>query len=87
MAIISPVSDISNCGTVLEKVSVGSSVSSTANGSGKRAMCNIDGDEELNKAKAMLYLMYELNEGRRSGEEEGYVSSDDVRKYFHGERS
>lgn len=31
-----------------------------------------------------LDLMCEPNEGRRSGEEEGYVSSDDVRAYFHG---
>ena len=38
------------------------------------------------KTKAMLRLMCELNEGRRSGEEEGYVSSDDVRAYFHGKR-
>ncbi len=30
----------------------------------------------------MLRLMCELNEGRRSGEEEGYISSDEVRARF-----
>lgn len=30
-----------------------------------------------------LDLMCELNEGRHFGEEDGYVSSDDVRAYFH----
>lgn len=39
---------------------------------------------EFEKAKAMQHLMCELNEGRKSGEEEGYMSSDDVRAYFRG---
>lgn len=46
-----------------------------------------DRDEDFEKTKAMLRLMCELNEGRVSGEEEGYVSADDVRTYFHGKRS
>ena len=45
-------------------------------------------DEEFEKAKAMLRLMCELNEGRRSGEEDGYgyVSSEEVMEYFRGKR-
>ena len=39
------------------------------------------------RKKAMLHLICELNEGKRSGEEEGYISSEDVRAYFHGKRS
>ena len=38
-------------------------------------------DEE--KVKAMQRLMRELNEGRCSGEEQGYVSEDEVRAYLH----
>ena len=41
-------------------------------------------DEEFEKTKTMLRLMCELNKGRRSGEEEGYLSSRDVRAYFSG---
>ena len=43
--------------------------------------------EEFEKTKAMLRLMCELSQGRRSGEEEGYVSAEDVRTYFQGKRS
>ena len=45
-------------------------------------------DEEFEKAKAMIRLMCELNEGRRSGEEDGYgyVSSEEVMEYFRGKR-
>ncbi len=40
-------------------------------------------DFSFEKTKVMAHLMCELNKGRRSGEKEGYVSSDDVRAYFH----
>lgn len=43
-------------------------------------------DEEFEKTKTMLRLMCELNEGRRSGEEEGYLSEADVRAYFRSKR-
>ena len=47
---------------------------------------DIADDEEFEKAKAMLRLMCELNTGIRSGEEEGWVSEDDVRAHFHSKR-
>lgn len=43
-------------------------------------------DEEFEKTKTMLRLMCELNEGRCSGEEEGYLSAEDVRAYFRSKR-
>ena len=82
MANISPVSDLRNYNTVLDKVEVGSPVYLTVNGRGKYTIRDIAEDEEFEKTKAMLRLMCELNEGRRSGEEEGYKSLDDVRKHF-----
>ena len=82
MAIISPVSDLRNYNTVLEQVSAGSPVYLTVNGRGR----DIADDEEFEKAKAMLRLMCELNTGIRSGEEEGWVSEDDVRAHFHSKR-
>lgn len=86
MAFIRPVSDLRNYNKVLENVSVGSPVYLTVNGRGKYTIRDIVEDEEFEKTKAMLHLMCELNEGRYSGENEGYVSSDDVRAYFHGKR-
>ena len=87
MANISPVSDLRNYNTVLEKVSVCSPVYLTVNGRGKYTIRDIAEDEEFEKAKAMLRLMCELNEGKNSGEEEGYVPSDDVRAYFRSKKS
>ena len=84
MVNISPVSDLRNYNSVLEKVSPGSPVYLTVNGRGRYAIRDISEDEEFEKTKAMLRLMCELNEGRQSGEEEGYLSSKDVRAYFIG---
>ncbi len=86
MAVISPVSDLRNYKTVLEKVSAGSPVYLTVNGRGKYTIRDIEDDEEFEKTKALLRLMCELQEGRKSGEEEGYVSASDIRAYFRGKR-
>jgi len=82
MAVISPVSDLRNYNTVLEKFEYGSPVYLTVNGRGKYTIRDIEEDEEIEKTKAMLRLMCELNKGRRSGEEEGYVPAADVRAHF-----
>ncbi len=82
MANINPVSDISNCNSVLESMSVDSPVYLTVNGRGKYNIRDIAEDDEFEKTRAMLRLMCELNEGRRAGEEEGYVSADAVRMHF-----
>ena len=86
MAVIKPVSDLRNYNIVLENVYVGSPVYLTVNGRGRYTIRDIAEDEEFEKAKAMLRLMCELNEGRRSGEEEGYMLSEEVRAYFRGKR-
>ena len=83
MAIITPVSDLRNYNKVLEQVNTGSPVYLTVNGRGRYTIRDIADDEEFEKAKAMLRLMCELNEGKRSGEEEGWISEEDVRARFH----
>ena len=87
MAKISPVSDLRNYNSVLENVSYGSPVYLTVNGRGRYTIRDIAEDDEFEKTKAMLRLMCELNEGRRSGAEEGYMSQADVRAHFHGTRA
>ena len=82
MAVIAPVSDLRSYNTVLEKVAVGSPVYLTVNGRGKYTIRDISEDDDFEKTKAMLRLMCELNEGRRSGEQDGYVNASDVRTYF-----
>lgn len=87
MAVISPVSDLRNYNTVLDKVSAGSPVYLTVNGRGRYAIRDIEDEEEFEKTKAMLRLMCELGEGRRSGEEEGYVPANEVRERFRKKRN
>lgn len=79
---ISPVSDLRNYNNVLEQVAAGSPVYLTVNGRGRYTIRDIADDEEFEKSKAMLRLMCELNTGRRSGEEEGWISEEDVRARF-----
>ena len=83
---IVPISDLRNYASVLQEVSVGSPVYLTKNGRGKYAIVDISEQEEYEKTKAALRLMCELEEGRKSGEEKGYISSDDVRAHFKGKK-
>ena len=53
MAVISPVSDLRNYNTVLEKVAVGSPVYLTVNGRGRYTIRDIEEDEEFEKTKAI----------------------------------
>ena len=79
---IVPISDLRNYSSVLDSVAVGSPVFLTKHGKGRYAIIDISEQEEYEKAKAALRLMCELEKGKRSGEEKGWVSSDDVRKHF-----
>lgn len=76
---IKPISDLRNYSDVLRDVSVGSPVFLTKNGRGRYAIIDI---QEYEKTKATLALMNELAKGRKSGEEKGWLSSDDVRAHF-----
>ena len=84
MPTISPVSDLRNYNSVLAQVSAGSPVYLTVNGRGRYTVRDIADDEEFERTRAMLRLMCELAEGRRSGEDESYVASDDVRALLRG---
>lgn len=83
MSAVNSVSDLNNYNNVLSKVSIGSPVYLTVDGINKYAIRDIADDEEFEKTRSMLRLMCELNEGRISGEEEGYISADEVRAYFN----
>ncbi len=79
---IVPISDLRNYSSILQNVSVGSPVYLTKNGRGCYAIVDIAEQEEYEKAKAALRLMCELENGRKSGEENGWLSSEDVRTHF-----
>ncbi|MEE3420952.1 MAG: prevent-host-death protein [Lachnospiraceae bacterium] len=87
MPTITPISDLRNYGNVLEKVSAGSPVYLTRNGRGAYSIRDIKDEENFQKAEAMIQLMCELNAGIRSGEDEGWISEDDIRAHFRNRRN
>lgn len=77
---IKPVSELRNYGEVLRDVAVGQPVFLTKNGHGRYAVLDIEEYRWYELLMARQKLMAELEKGRRSGEEEGYFSLDDVEK-------
>ena len=76
---IKPISDLRNYSEVLRDVSVGAPVFLTKNGRGRYVIIDM---QDYEKTHATLMLMNELAKGKKSGEEKGWVSSDDVRAHF-----
>jgi prevent-host-death family protein len=76
---IKPVSDLRNYNEVLRDVAVGDPVFLTKNGRGRYAIVDM---AEYEKTQATIKLMSELARGRKSGEEQGWHSHEDVRARF-----
>ena len=79
---IRPVSDLRNYAAVLNEVHENEPVFLTKNGRGVFAIVAISEQEEYEKTKAALKLMYELQKGKESGEQKGWLTEDDVRNHF-----
>ncbi len=76
---IKPISDLRNYSEVLRDVAVDAPVFLTKNGRGLYAIVDI---QDYERANAALKLMNELSRGKHSGEENGWLSPDDVRAHF-----
>lgn len=76
---IKPISDLRNYSDVLRDVSVDAPVFLTKNGRGRYVIMDM---QDYEKTQATLKLMNELAKGRKSGEEQGWVSASDVRAHF-----
>ena len=79
---IRPVSDLRNYASVLLEVREDEPVYLTKNGRGTYAIVDIAEYENYEKTKAALKLMCELQKGRVSGEQEGWLSEEDIEKHF-----
>ena len=75
---IKPISDLRNYSEVLHDVAVGAPVFLTKNGRGRYAILDI---QDYEKTQATLRLMSELAKGRKSGETEGWLSSEEMREH------
>lgn len=76
---IKPISDLRNYNEVLRDVCEGAPVFLTRNGRGCYAIMDID---EYEKNVAKIKLMGDLLKGRKSGDEDGWISADDVKRHF-----
>ena len=76
---IKPVTELRNYGKVLNDVAVGAPVFLTKNGHGRYAVLDMEEYKEYEKMLALKTLMTELDEGRCSGEENGWLDADKVR--------
>jgi prevent-host-death family protein len=85
MPIIKPVSDLRNYGEVLRNVAIGAPVFLTKNGHGRYVVLDIDEYKEFEKMTAWRRLKSELDKGRLSGEENGWIDANEVRTRL-GER-
>ena len=74
---IKPISDLRNYTEVLQDVSVGAPVFLTKNGRGKYAIMDI---HDYERAHATIRLMNELAKGRKSGEEKGWLTLEEVER-------
>ena len=77
---IKPVSDLRNYNAVLAKVEEGQPVYLTKNGTGEYVIYDIKDQERFEKLEKAVKLMSEIIDGRESGEKEGYVSLEALRK-------
>ena len=76
---IKPISDLRNYTEVLRDVAEGAPVFLTRNGRGRYVILDMADYEKL---QASIWLMNELEKGRRSGEEKGWLSIEEVRAHF-----
>lgn len=86
---IKPVSDLRNYPLILSSVTKDSPVYLTKNGRGTYVIMDINQQEEqeqkaneYDRIKAELKLICELNVGKVSGEENGWISEEDVKSHF-----
>ena len=77
---IKPISELRNYGEVLRDVAVGSPVFLTKNGHGRYAVMDIEEYKVYEKMLAWQVLKVELDEGRRSGDAQGWISAEEVRE-------
>lgn len=78
MPTIRPVSELRNYGDILREVAVGRPVFLTRNGHGRYAVLDMEDYQQYEKLLAMQRLLAELDAGRRSGQEQGYLDADAV---------
>lgn len=76
---IKPISELRNYSTLLETVTPGDPIYLTRNGHGVYALVDIADQEDYIQTKAALRFMCEMNKGMNAGEENDWLTADEVR--------
>ena len=76
---IKPISELRNYSSLLESVSPGDPIYLTRNGHGAYALVDIADQEDYIQTKAALQFMCEMSKGMKAGEEQGWLTADEVR--------
>lgn len=79
MPIIKPVSDLRNYPDVLKSVGEGVPVYLTKNGTGRYVLMDIS---DYGRLESAMRLSFELRRGKRSGENQGWLSHEDMVAHF-----
>ena len=79
MPMIKPVSELRNYPDILKEVKVGSPVYLTKNGTGRYVLIDI---ADYSNVEAAAKLSLELMRGRLSGENNGWISKEQMRSNF-----
>jgi prevent-host-death family protein len=74
---IKPVSDLRNYTEVLKDIEAGAPVFLTKNGRGRYVIVDM---EDYEKTQAAIKLVTELAKGKKAGEEQGWLSMEDVKQ-------
>ena len=80
---IRPITDLSDYNSVLNEVTLGSPVYLTKDGVDSYVIVDIKEQIENEKNRAALKLMQELNNGIKSGEEDGWLNEEDIRQFLN----
>lgn len=72
---IKPVSDLRNYNEVLRDIAVGEPVFLTKNGRGRYVVVDM---QDYEKTQATIKLLSSLSKGKKSGEEQGWLSVEDI---------
>ncbi len=84
---IKPISELRNYSSLLEDVKLGEPVYLTRNGHGAYALVDIKEQEEYLQLKAAVRFMSEMNRGMQTGDEQGWLTEEQVkeklREYRH----
>ncbi len=79
---IKPVSDLRNYTEVIRDVDYGCPVYLTKNGRGRYVVIDM---REYEKKEATIRLLSELSKGRQAGDQEGWLSMDDLKRSLEEE--